>query len=267
MDLDKKAAELKASGKAFCTATVIRVDGSAPRHVGAKMIVDADGRSWGTVGGGGLEHKAIEDAKGVLRRRGPECVGYELSEAGVQPCGGKVEIFFEPALPLLPMIVFGAGHVAEKLCPMLIELGFELTLVDERKERLELPAFHDVHRRDGQLPSEFLPEMKFTDDLTIICFTHMHIHDEEIVEHCLGKPYRYLGLISSRKKWALFCEHYRKKGYSEAEFSRVSTPIGLDIGAETPFEIAVAIAAQLIQLSAKPKDFAIGLGHFRKERS
>lgn len=264
MNLDKKAAELKTAGKAYCLATVVKVEGSAPRHVGAKMIVDEDGGAHGTVGGGGLEHQAIEDAKGVLRRKGAECIGYDLSKDGIQPCGGRVEIFFEPVTPLMPAVVFGAGHVSEKLCPMLAWLGYEITLVDERKERLEIPAFGAVHRKVGALPSEFLPTLKFSDDLNIICLTHKHIHDEEIVEYCLDKPYRYLGLISSRKKWAHFRGHYEAKGFTQKQMGRVSTPVGLDIGAETPFEIAVAIAAELIQLQARPDDFAKGVGRFRK---
>jgi xanthine dehydrogenase accessory factor len=93
--------------------------------------------------------------------------------------------------------------------------------------------------------------------------THRHLHDEEIVRFCLDKPFKYLGLISSRKKWALFRENYAKAGFSDEQMSRVSTPVGLDIGAETPFEIAVAITAQIIQLDAKPNDFTEGIAHFK----
>lgn len=265
MDLDKKALELKDSKRPFCMATVVKVDGSAPRHLGAKMIVEKDGGSYGTVGGGGLEHKAIEDAKDIIRYGSAECRSYELTEGSIQPCGGTVDIFFEPILPRMPAIVFGAGHVGEKLCPMLTELGFEVTLIDERKERLELSAFDRIHRKCDKLPREFLPTLEFTADMNIVCITHKHVHDEEIVEFCLDKPFRYLGLISSRKKWAHFCSHYREKGYTKEQMARVQTPVGLDIGAETPFEIAVAIAAELIQLKAKPSDYAKGVGHFRKE--
>jgi len=263
MDLDKKAAELKRAGKAFCRLTIVKVEGSAPRLMGSKMIVDEDGGMYGTVGGGGVEHQATKDAEDVLRRRNAACRSYELTEEGIQPCGGRVEIFFEPVMPLMPVIVFGAGHVAEKLCPMLVELGFEVTLVDERKKRIDLPAFNDLHHRSNELPSKFLPNVKFNDDINLICLTHKHIHDEEIVEYCLDKPYRYLGLISSRKKWKTFCEHYTEKGFTKEQTDRVSTPIGLDIGSETPFEISVAIAAELIQLHAKPDEFTKGVGHFK----
>ncbi|HPQ81973.1 MAG TPA: XdhC/CoxI family protein, partial [bacterium] len=236
----------------------------APRHVGAKMIVTR-GESFGTVGGGAVEHAATSDARELLRLRRSETRRYDLTpEGGIQPCGGAVEIFFECVSPLLPVVFFGAGHIAEKLVPMLPELGYEVTLVDERAERLDLPAFSCAAERIAKLPAEVLPTVEFSDELSILCLTHAHIHDEEIVGYCLNKPYRYLGLISSRKKWALFCEGYRSRGVTEEQLSRVSTPVGLDIGAESPLEIAVAIAAELIQLKAKPEDFAAGVGRFKK---
>lgn len=260
MDLDKKAMELKDGRTPFCWATVVKAEGSAPRHAGAKMIVTRDA-TFGTVGGGGLEHEVIEDARKAIRRRISELKRYSLTEEGIQPCGGEVEIFLEVVSPPREIIVFGAGHIAEKLCPMLAELGLDVTLVDERAERIELPG--GVKARVNKLPQEFLKELEFDDELHLIAVTHRHMHDEEIVRFCLDKPFKYLGLISSRKKWAFFKKHYAEEGFTEDQMSRVSTPIGLDIGAETPFEIAVAIAAQIIQLDAKPEDFQKGIAHFK----
>jgi xanthine dehydrogenase accessory factor len=263
MDIEKKAIELTEDGRRFCILTVVGVTGSAPRHIGSKMIVCEDGRTFGTIGGGGLEHKATDDAKEVMRTMQGGVRNYELTESGIQPCGGEVEIYFEPRVPLTPCVVFGAGHIGEKLCPMLVELLFDVTLVDERQERLNLPAFSSLQKKSSLMPLEFLSEYEFTDQTHIVCITHKHVHDEEIVRHCLGKPFKYLGLISSRKKWALFRSRYLEEGFTERETDRVSTPIGLDIGAETPFEIAVAVAAELIQLKMKPCDFKCGIGHFK----
>ena len=264
MDLDKKIAEFKASRTPFCLATIVRAQGSAPRHVGAKMIVTRK-ESFGTVGGGGIEHRAIDDARELLRLKRSETRRYDLTaDGGIQPCGGEVEIFFECVVPLSRIVVFGAGHIAEALMPMLPGLGFVATLVDERADRMELPAFACAPRKIFKLPGEALPAVEFDDELWILCLTHAHIHDEAIVEYCLDKPYRYLGLISSRKKWAHLCEGYRARGFSEEQLARVSTPVGLDIGAENPLEIAVAIAAELIQLKAKPEDFTARVGRFKK---
>jgi len=259
MDLDRKALELREMKTPFCWATVVKAEGSAPRQAGAKMIVTPDA-SFGTVGGGGLEHEVIKDARNAIRRRISELKEYSLTEEGVQPCGGEVEIFLEVVGPPRRVVVFGAGHVAEKLCPMLAELGFDVTLVDERADRIDLPS--GVKKRINRPPSDVLPHIEFDGDLHLIAVTHRHVHDEEIVRFCLDKPFKYLGLISSRKKWELFKKGYLEDGFTEEQTARVSTPIGLDIGSETPFEIAVAIAAQLIQLNAKPEDFAKGIAHF-----
>ncbi|HPW44996.1 MAG TPA: xanthine dehydrogenase accessory protein XdhC [bacterium] len=263
MDIDAKAMELKKAGIAFCIATVVRVEGSAPRHAGSKMIVAADGNIFGTVGGGGVEHQAIEDAKYLLKTKTAECVSYDLTGDGIQPCGGRVEIFFESVAPLSHVVVFGAGHIAEKLCPMLVEMDFDLTLVDERSERLSLSTFSSIEKKSSLLPLDFLSSFRFDDEVFMICLTHKHIHDEAIVEYCLDKPFKYFGLISSRKKWALFCQRYREKGFSDDQMRRISTPIGLDIGAETPFEIAVAIAAEIIQFRTKPEDFKARVARFK----
>lgn len=259
MDLDRKALELRESRVPFCWATVVKAEGSAPRQAGAKMIVTKDGSS-GTVGGGGLEHKVIEDARKVILRRTSELRQYPLTEETGQLCGGTVEIFLEFVTPPKRAMVFGAGHVAEKLCPMLAEVGFNVTLIDERAERIELPG--GVERRINELPLKALADIEFNDETYIITITHKHANDEEIVRFCLDKPFKYLGLISSRKKWGRFKQHYMEAGLTEEQMARVSTPIGLDIGAETPFEIAVAIVAQIIQLNAKPEDFSKGIAHF-----
>lgn len=263
MDIEKKAVELKEGGTPYCLVTVVKAEGSAPRGAGSKMIVTHAG-SFGTVGGGGVEHEAIEEARRRLRHGATGVKRYDLAPSGgIQVCGGAVEIFFEPVMPLKALVLFGAGHVGAALVPILAEIGFGVTVVDERADRIALPEFGRASMRVNLLPSQFLPEMEFFNGLHIVSMTHSHLHDEEIVRFCMGKPFAYLGLISSRKKWALMKEKFLAEGVSESELARVSTPIGLDIGAETPAEIAVAVAAELIQLHARPDDFAKKVGRFR----
>lgn len=263
MDLELKAAELKREGVAFCLATVVKSEGSTPRQIGAKMIVTADA-SFGTVGGGALEHKVIEDARALMIRRISECKSYPLGPMLGQCCGGSMDVFIEPILPPKPVYVFGAGHIAEALVPMLAELGFRVILVDERPERMELSAFVNVPEKWNELPSDIFRRIQFNDNAHIIVITHEHKHDEEIVRFCLDKPFKYLGCIGSRSKWEKFKARYRTQGFGDEQFSRVSTPVGLDIGAESPFEIAVAIIAELIQLHARSDDFIKGVAHFKR---
>lgn len=263
MDLDRTATELKEKKIPFCWATVVKAEGSAPRHVGAKMIVTAE-ETFGTVGGGAIEHQVVQDAREAIRRRRAECRSYPLGPMLGQCCGGEMELFIEPVIPPRPIFVFGAGHIAEALIPMLAELNFRVTLIDERPERLSLPCFSAVPERWDELPDDAIKKIPFDEATHLIVITHQHRHDEAIVRACLEKPFAYLGCIGSRTKWEKFKARYRAQGVPEASFARVTTPIGLDIGSETPFEIAVAIAAQLIQLHAKPEDFTKGVGHFLK---
>lgn len=251
MELDHKVLELRKDGISFAVATVVKVSGSAPRHVGAKMIVTADGQIFGTIGGGTLEHRVIADAKEIICKGNAELKSYPLGPMLGQCCGGEMDIFIEPALPKKEIVVFGAGHIAEDLVPLLQKLNFCVTLVDERKERIELPAFAKIDQKLNELPSDALHMMKFSDALHIIVITHEHKHDEQIVEYCLDKPFRYLGCIGSKTKWAKFKERYKSRGFTEEQLKRVTTPIGLDIGSETPFEIAVSIVAQLIKIKTK----------------
>lgn len=247
LNLNKIAIELSQKGTAFAWATVVNVKGSAPRHLGAKMIV-THSESFDTVGGGALEHAVIKDAREQLRLGEPKTFNYPLGPLLGQCCGGEVDVFIEPVLPMREVVVFGAGHIAEHLVPMLKKLNFKVSMVDERGERINLPQFDMADTRVNELPLDALKGMKFNDNLYVIVLTHAHVHDEEIVEYCLDKPLKYLGLIGSKTKWERFKTRYRAKGFKDEAFARVKTPIGLDIGAESPFEIAVSIAGELIGL-------------------
>lgn len=249
MDIELKSIELRKDRVPFAWVTIVRVVGSAPRHVGAKMIVTGEGNIFGTIGGGALEHQIIADSKDIIKCGNAELKSYPLGAMLGQCCGGEVEVFIEPVFAKNEIVVFGAGHIAEELCPMLSKLGFYVTLVDERKERIELPTFAIADQRLNELPSDVLKKIKFHDDLHLIVITHQHKDDEEIVEYCLDKPFKYLGCIGSKTKWEKFKARYKARGFTEEQFSRVTTPIGLDIGSETPFEIAISIAAQLIELN------------------
>lgn len=233
----------------FTIITVIKTSGSAPRHVGAKMMVYEDGKTSGTIGGGALEHQAIKDSLEFLKLGQAICKSYPLGPLLGQCCGGEVELFFEPFKQPRHVVVFGAGHIAEELTPLLKKLGFNIMLIDERIERLQIPSFAAVDRKIEEIPKDALKKIEFNNDLYIIVLTHQHKYDEEIVEYCLDKSFKYLGMIGSKTKWEKFKMRYKAKGFTEDQIARVKTPIGLDINSETPFEIAVSIIAELIKLN------------------
>lgn len=253
-NLNQIAIELEQKGEPYAVVTVVKTKGSVPRQVGAKMVVTAE-ESFDTIGGGALEHEVIKNAREQLLLGEPKTFSYPLGPLLGQCCGGEVEVFIEPILPLKGIIVFGAGHISEHLIPMLKKLGFHVTLVDERKERIDLPVFDGVDKKMNELPGDALRQISFNEKKYLIVLTHAHIHDEKIVEYCLDKPFKYLGVIGSKTKWAKFRERYKSRGFTEEQLKRVVTPIGIDIGGETPFEIAVSVIAELIKLNRGTKGF------------
>jgi len=211
------------------------------------MLVYADGSTVGTIGGGQLEHRVIEACQEAIDAGVPQRFKANLVQDLGMCCGGSTEVYIEPLRTRLPMVIYGAGHVAHALAPLLATLDFDVEIVDPRDElatrerfpaaRLELsdPIAHAEAQQGG-------PEACW------LVVTHDHALDQAIIERLLPKPCAYLGMIGSRAKVSRFLVRYRAAGLDEALFHKLSAPVGLDIGAETPSEIAVSIAAELVRL-------------------
>lgn len=247
MDLLEQALQLRQAGTRFAFATVIEAQGSTPRHLGAKMIITEAGALFGTIGGGNLESRVVEAAKAAIVSGRPDRVELALGPALGQCCGGRVTLFIEPDEKPDALYLFGAGHVAKELCHMAWPLGFQVTVIDARPEwnnRERFPLAHELLLEDGL---EAIAHLRF-DAGSSWCavMTHDHRADEEIIRALLERPLRYLGLIGSKTKWARFRQRYQARGIDEAAIARVRTPIGLEIRAETPAEIAASIVAELV---------------------
>ncbi len=245
MDIFEEITLVKKSGMRAMLATVVESMGSAPGKPGARMIVKADGTTVGTIGGGAVEKKITEEALECIQGGEGKVIHYKLEDLGMA-CGGGMSIFVEPLISPPDLIIFGAGHIGLALSRIGSLLGFTTTVVDSRDEfanRERLPWADRVVAEDYQ---EALHQLSFTDTSYLVILTHRHANDFEILEYCIEKPFFYLGMIGSRKKVATAFQQLREKGISEESINRVKAPIGVSIGAETPEEIAVAIAAQLI---------------------
>ncbi len=246
MDLLSEGLALRGRGERFAFVTVIGCEGSSPRHLGAKMIVREDGSVLGTIGGGALEARAVERAQAAIKVGRPERLSVSLGPALGQCCGGRVDLFVEPDLPPEQLILFGAGHVAKELARAAVPLGFEVIVVDARAEWNSAERFPGVERilEDGDEALDHLT----LDERSTYCavMTHRHDLDESLVRRLLERPIRYLGLIGSRTKWARFRQRFAERGLPAETVARVRCPIGLDVKAETPAEIAAAVAAELV---------------------
>ena len=245
MDIFKEIVALKRESIPAVLTTVVEVVGSAPGKPGARMIVKTDGSTVGTIGGGAIEKRITEEALTMMQGRGTRLLTYELKDIGMV-CGGGMSVFLEPLIDAHPLIIFGAGHIGFALSKITKMLGFTTAVVDNRPEfanEEKLPWADRVIADDYQ---KVLHDLSFSDTTYVVILTHRHTHDFEILEHCIRQPFSYLGMIGSRKKVDKALEQLREKGVDEETIKRIHAPIGMNIGAESPEELAVAIAAQLV---------------------
>ncbi|MCX6138573.1 MAG: XdhC/CoxI family protein [Ignavibacteriales bacterium] len=234
-------------------ATVIAVEGSTPVEPGMKMSVFPDGSIDGTIGGGEIERRVIDrilQEKPCVMARWKYDLGMQHLDAlpTGMVCGGFQEILVEPLFSGSPLTIFGAGHCGIALSEMASRAGFLVTVFDDRPEWANAQrhpcAAQIVCAPFGQA-SDLL---RFDQDTFIVVMTHGHKYDEMAVRHCLGRPYKFLGLLGSGKKVRQVFDRLSADGYDESVLRTVTAPVGFDIGSHTPDEIAVSILAQMIAI-------------------
>jgi len=245
MQILQAAIEAVRGGRVCALVTVVATRGSAPREAGARMLVFADGTSVGTVGGGAVEHTAIREAQAAIAAGSPRLFAPDLGQLGMA-CGGSMDLFIEPLQRPPRLVIFGAGHVAAAVAPVARLLGFDCAVIDPRDDQATEARFPGCAVR----VAEHRPaaEALATDpDTWILIVTHGHGQDLEVLRALVGREWAWLGVIASRRKIATFRQTLLAEGVPEERLGRISSPVGLDIGAETPAEIAVAIAAEWVQ--------------------
>lgn len=242
----RELARLAESGEPAALATVIEVRGSCPQAAGSKMVVRAGGSIVGTVGGGAFEQRVIETALRVVESGTPERVRLHLTRDLAMCCGGTMEAFVEPVAGPPALLVFGAGHVGAALSMVATVAGFRVTVIDEREEFARPERLPGVHRVVCAAPTDVLDDLPWGDRTFAVIVTHEHSLDEDLLWRCAGRSWRYLGMIGSRRKVLRFRERFIARGGDPARWDRVHAPIGLDVGAVEPGEIAVAVAAELV---------------------
>jgi xanthine dehydrogenase accessory factor len=245
------AALSAARGLRGAMATVIERHGSAPGTPGQKLYLAGDGTCVGTVGGGAIERETIQALAELVRfvREGTgkhEIRTFKLGPELGMCCGGRVVVMLEPIDGLVPCLIVGGGHVATAVAPLLAKLGFAVTVVDEREgwsDEGRLPVDSRVRCVTGgfdDVGDEVDPRG------VCLVMTHDHALDQRAIEWALSRRFAYVGGVGSRAKAERTRQRLEAKGFSEADRARVRMPVGADIGARLPDEIAVAIAAELV---------------------
>ena len=249
------ALEAHASGQAIALVTVIGAGGSTPRSGGARMLVSTEGLLAGTIGGGAFEHRMIAAAQDALRTGRPARVAADLRTDLGMCCGGRMEVYIEPLMPKPRLWIFGAGHVAQAVARLMPELDFAVHVIDERPEWCTSDRFSraELHAQD---PLNFIEGHDGPPPTHVLITTHDHALDQALLEVFLQRELGWLGMIGSRAKVQRFFKRLQAAGTPPETFERVSSPVGLSIGAETPEEIAIAIAAELIAERRKAKPSA-----------
>ncbi len=243
-------AEAMQRGDEVALVTIVRSNGSTPQRVGAKMLVFADGRTVGTIGGGCYENDAFWKAKDAIAARKPLTVKYDLTDDFAEEsgliCGGQMEVFIEPVEPAPAVYVFGAGHVGYFLARMAHDTGFRVHVVDDREKFASVDRFPDGTTVIVADIPEWLAAHELPPTAYAVIVTRGHRHDLDALRALAPRSLRYLGLIGSKAKVRRVYDALIADGMDQAQLARVHAPIGLDIGAITPQEIAVSILAELI---------------------
>lgn len=235
-------------GEALALVTVVRVNGAAPCGPGTKLVVRADGRLAGTLGATSADARAREDALRTLQSGAPEAFTYHLDPAqgeSVGSCGATLEVFVEPLRPEPRLVAAGSGYVAQALARLAVPLGWRVTILDDRSEFLRAATLPErVEVAVGEM-TDLLAAAHPDAQTAIVVVTRGHQADREALRAALTTGAGYIGMIGSPSKVRAIFRALRREGVARETLARVHAPIGLDIGARTPDEIALSIAAEL----------------------
>jgi xanthine dehydrogenase accessory factor len=250
VDIYEEIVNLRRQGRRGALATIVNVRGSIPSFETAKMLVRDDGSIAGTIGGGCVEAEVWQAAREVMESEKPRTLTFNLNnnpkyDTGLV-CGGTLEVFVEPVLPVSNLYLFGAGHVAQSLYKVARLAGFDVTVIDDRESyanRERFPEARDIYADDFE---KSMAQLAPSESSFIVIVTRGHRDDMRVLRWALDQPARYVGMIGSKRKVIAIYKELEKEGVAREKFARVHAPIGLDIGAITPEEIAVAITAEMI---------------------
>jgi xanthine dehydrogenase accessory factor len=250
MDIYDEIVQLRRQGRRGAVATIVNVRGSIPSFKTAKMLVRDDGSIVGTIGGGCVEAEVWQAAREVMESEKPRTLRFNLNQdpkydTGLL-CGGTLDIFIEPVLPPALLYIFGAGHVSINLYKVAKDAGFEVTVVDDREAYANAQRFPEAKEVIAADFEEAMTQLTPNESSYIVIVTRGHRDDMRVLRWAVQTSARYIGMIGSKRKTIAVFRELTKEGLSPELFERVHAPVGLDIGAITPEEIAVAIAAELI---------------------
>jgi xanthine dehydrogenase accessory factor len=250
MNIYEQIVKLQREGRKGAVATIVNARGSIPSFQSAKLLVRDDGSIAGTIGGGCVEAEVWQAAREVIAQEKPRTLSFDLNQdpkydTGLV-CGGSLEIFIEPVLPMPLLYIFGAGHVAIELFKAACNAGFDCIVTDDREAYANATRFPNARQIIAKDFDAAFAELMPGESSYVVIVTRGHRDDMRVLRWAVQTPVRYIGMVGSKRKVITVFRELTREGLSPELFDRVHSPVGLDIGAVTPEEIAVSIVAELI---------------------
>jgi xanthine dehydrogenase accessory factor len=251
LDIYQELVRIAASGERAVLATVISSRGSVPRKPGTKMLIKGDGTLVGSIGGGNVEQAVQEKALEVMKSGEPQMMHFDLTGKGEEAwmiCGGQLDVFIEPIVPAETLYLFGAGHLSQSTAAVAKMVGFRVVVIDPRSEYNNNDRFPDADSLVVEEYDDAFSKLSVDENSYIVIYTPGHVSDEKCLKFAIGTEAKYVGMIGSKKKVKEIKERLRKKGVSQQQLDEVYAPIGLEINAQTPEEIAISILAEITKV-------------------
>lgn len=258
MDVYEELVELRRSGQKCAVATIVEVAGSIPSFQSAKMLIRQDGTMVGTIGGGCTEAEVWQAARDVIDTEKPRMLQFNLGQEAAYDngliCGGQLNVYVEPVLPVPKALIFGAGHISKSLSKVATLAGFATTVIDNRDSYANRERFPEASEVIADEYEDVFPRLSADDATYAIIVTRGHKDDMRVLRWAAEQPLRYVGMIGSKRKTLEVAKHLIAEGVALDKLSRIHAPMGLDIGAVTPEEIAVAVVAEMIRRRRNSQD-------------
>ena len=250
MDIYEEVVRLRRLGQKCALATIVQVNGSIPSYESAKLLVREDGSMLGTIGGGCVEAEVWNAAREVIQTERPRTMDFSLGQDAAYDngliCGGQLSVFVEPVVPQPQAFIFGAGHISKSISKIANLAGFSTNIIDNREAFANRERFPEAEQIFAEEYEDIFPKLTIRDTSCLIIVTRGHRDDMRVLRWAVTTPARYIAMIGSKRKVIGVVKELEKEGIARPAFERVFAPMGFDIGAITPEEIAVSVVAEMI---------------------
>ena len=250
MDVYEELVRLRRLGQKCAIATIVQVRGSIPSYESAKLLVREDGSMIGTIGGGCVEAEVWNAAREVMETEKPRHLSFNLGQDAAYDngliCGGQLDVFVEPVLPQPAALGFGAGHISKSISKIADLAGFSTTIVDNREAFANLERFPEAAGIYAEEYEDVFPKLSVNETSYIVIVTRGHRDDMRVLRWAITTTARYIAMIGSKRKVINVIRELQKEGMARENLERVFAPMGLEIGAISPEEIAVSVVAEMI---------------------